>query len=170
MSPAFARGALLVAAALFATPAVGTQGVVRDGAPDPFQGALWDDGRAEISVYRGTILRYGKLRPVRAKIIIVKEEMDLAQHVKADGGPVDGRTRTVLKMNTIFDYPTGTYDYHQMSSVCVDRSGRDRVPLKNQATGRKCPDLFPCRDRSSRRGCRRCSTARCAPAASRRSW
>ena len=89
--------------------------------PDPFADAVWDDGRAEIAVYRGTMPRYGTPRPARARIIVVKEDLDVAQRVKSDGPPAAGRTRPVLKMNTILDFPTGTYDYHQMSSVFVDR-------------------------------------------------
>jgi hypothetical protein len=83
---------------------------------------LWDDGKAEFSVYRGTIERYGVTRPVTAKIIAVKEDMNDAQHVKSDRGPVAGRTTTVLKLNYLHDFETGMYAYHQMTSTFLDRS------------------------------------------------
>jgi len=84
--------------------------------------ALWDDGRAEYSTYRGTMPRYGKPRPLSARIIIVKEDMDIATRVKVDGAPVAGRTRSVIKLNYVQDFPTGTYAYHQMSSTFFNRS------------------------------------------------
>jgi len=83
---------------------------------------LWDDGKAEFSVYRGTIKRYGVTRPVTAKIIAVKEDMDDAQRVKSDAGLVAGRTTTVLKLNYLHDFETGMYAYHQMTSTFLDRS------------------------------------------------
>jgi hypothetical protein len=82
----------------------------------------WDDGRAEFSTYRGWTPRYGQARPTTAHLIVVKEDQVRATLVKSDSGPVAGRTREVLKLNVIADFPTGTYDYHQMASVFFDRA------------------------------------------------
>jgi hypothetical protein len=87
-----------------------------------FDDPIWDDGRAELSVYKGTIERYGKPRSLEATIIVVKEDMDVPQRVKSERGPIAGRTRTVLKQNTLRNFKTGTYEYHQMSSTFLDRS------------------------------------------------
>lgn len=89
---------------------------------DLFADPLWDDGRAEYTIYRGTIERYGAKRPLKARLIVVKEDMDSAQRVKSDAGPVPGKTWTVLKQNYSHDFTTGTYDYHQMSSAFLDRT------------------------------------------------
>lgn len=83
---------------------------------------MWDDGRAEFSDYRGTIQRYGTLRPLSARIIVVKEDMDAAQRVKSEAGPVAGKTFTVIKQNYSHDFRTGTYDYHQMCSTFLERA------------------------------------------------
>ena len=98
-------------------PSVGPTYVARDLLAD----RLWDDGQAEFSIYKGTIERYGKSRALAAKIIVVKEDMDVAQRVKSETGPVANRTRAVLKLNYLRDFNTGTYDYHQMSSTFLNR-------------------------------------------------
>jgi len=82
---------------------------------------LWDDGRAEFCTYTGHTLRYGKLRPTEARLIVVKEDLVRATLVKSDPGPVPGKTLEVLKLNFIADFPTGTYTYHQMASLFFDR-------------------------------------------------
>lgn len=95
---------------------------------------LWDDGKAEFSVYKGTIERYGKPRDVAAKIIVVKEDMDLVQRVKSEKGPIPKRTRTVIKQNYLHDFNTGTYDYHQMSSTFLDRETGNLQKLAMSST------------------------------------
>jgi hypothetical protein len=95
---------------------------IRLATRDLFADPLWDDGRAEYTTYRGTIERYGAKRPLKARLIVVKEDMDVTQRVKSDVGPVPGRTWTVLKQNYSHDFTTGTYDYHQMSSAFLDRT------------------------------------------------
>ena len=83
---------------------------------------LWDDGKAEFSTYTGTTMRYGKPRPTRASIVVVKEDLVRATLVKSDAGPVPGRTLEALKLNFIADFPTGTYSYHQMATLFFDRT------------------------------------------------
>lgn len=95
---------------------------------------LWDDGRAEVSVYTGTIERYGAVRPLAARIIVVKEDMNTAQLVKSAAGPRTGRTRPVLKLNYLHDFTTGTYDYHQMCSSFLDRATGEVAKLAMSST------------------------------------
>lgn len=129
MSRARAVSFVLVTALLLAAPALASRidlsgDIVfppRRAAHDVFADSLWDDGRAEITVYEGTIERYGVARPLAARIIVVKEDMDMEQSVKSAAGPVEGRTRPMLKQNLIRDFRTGTYDYHQMCSTFLDR-------------------------------------------------
>lgn len=90
--------------------------------PNPFAGSRWDDGKAEFSTYVGTTLRYGQLRPTEARLIVVKEDLLRDQLVKSDAGPVRGRTVEALKLNWVADFQTGTYTYHQMTSVFFERA------------------------------------------------
>jgi hypothetical protein len=101
---------------------------------DLFADPVWDDGQAEYSTYRGTMPHYGKPRPLSARIIIVKEDMDVAARVKVDGDPPAGGARTVLKVNYLHDFPTGTYDHHQMSSVFLDRASGSLEKLAMSST------------------------------------
>jgi hypothetical protein len=133
--------AILVAVASSAitlTPPVAarteTISVPRFAPRDLLADRLWDDGRAEYSTYEGTIQRYGIRRALTARIIVVKEDMDIAQGVKSDAGPVAGKTRTVLKQNLIRDFRTGTYDYHQMCSSFLDRSSGHLLKLAMSST------------------------------------
>jgi hypothetical protein len=92
-------------------------------APVPiFADTLWDDGRAEVSVYTGVTSRYNQPRPLEQRMIVVKEDLLRDSLVKSDAGPVAGRTVTAIKLNTIADFTTGTYAYHQMTSVFVERA------------------------------------------------
>ena len=83
---------------------------------------IWDDGRAEVCVYDVTGPKEGAPRTYRATSIVVKEDMNLAQRVKSDVGPVPGKTTSVLKMNLFFTIPTGVYSHHLMSSAFYDRA------------------------------------------------
>jgi hypothetical protein len=124
-----ARAAALVLVALLAlggcareeAAAPASAAPIAFAAPDPFADAMWDDGRAEFAVYRGTIERYGITRPLAAKLIVVKEDFDPAAGVKSDAGPVEGRTHTVFKVVTMLEFPTGTYSYRQVATTFLDR-------------------------------------------------
>ncbi len=94
---------------------------------NPARSPLWDDGRAEFSIYRGTTLRYGEPRPTTAHLIVVKEDLLRSSLVKSEAGPVSGRTFEALKLNFVADFPTGTYAYHQMATVMFDRASLDVV-------------------------------------------
>ncbi len=82
---------------------------------------LWDDGRAEVCVYDASGPKEGATHRFTATSFVVKEDMDLAERVKSDAGPVPGRTATVLKQNVFYTIPTGVYAHHLMSSAFYDR-------------------------------------------------
>jgi len=88
----------------------------------------WDDGKAEIDLYDAEEPLEGLLRRFEARLIIVKEDFLKDTRVKSDAGPVPGKTVPVLKLNHVRLIPTGTYDYHQMLSVVLDRERW--VPMK----------------------------------------
>ena len=99
-------------------------GAVADGAParqNVLMNPLWDDGKAELSMYDGTVERYGHPRPATAQMMVVKEDLLAATLVKSDSGPVAGRTLVAIKLNWIVDFQTGTYRYHQMASIQFKR-------------------------------------------------
>ena len=89
----------------------------------------WDDGKAELVLYATTGEKYGSPRRYESRIILVKEDFVKGTLVKSDAGPVPGRTFEVLKMNYLYDIPTGTYTYHQMVSVYFDRKTYQPVKL-----------------------------------------
>lgn len=121
------------AASAASAPAVAKPGAAKPvsppaPAPYPFAGVLWDDGRAEYSSYRGTTVRYGQPRPTEARMVVVKEDLLRGALVKSDAGPVPGRTIEGIKLQWSADFPTGTYTYHQASTVMFDRA--TMAPLK----------------------------------------
>jgi len=83
---------------------------------------IWDDGRAEFSVYDGITRLEGRERAFTARVIVVKEDFVRDLLVKSDAGPVAGKTFEVLKLNYLRDVPTGMYDFHQMASVFFERT------------------------------------------------
>lgn len=124
-----------VPALALAALAAGACGLVAGGAPaatNPLADPLWDDGRAELSVYDGTVSRYGHDRPATAQLVVVKEDLVEATLVKSDAGPEPGRTLEAIKMNLIWHFTTGTYDYHQMATVQFRRA--DGAALKETAS------------------------------------
>ncbi len=84
---------------------------------------LWDDGKAEISIYGGTTPRYGTDRPTSARIVVVKEDLLRDALVKSDAGPIPGRTREVLKLVFVAEFPTGSYFYRQAATTFLARPG-----------------------------------------------
>jgi hypothetical protein len=133
---------LVRAAAAYAVTIAGhASAAPRFAVRDLLADRLWDDGQAEFSVYEGTITRYGASRALAARIIVVKEDMDLAQRVKSDAGPVAGKTRTVIKQNYLHDFTTGSYDYHQMTSTFLDR-GTGRLEKLAMSSTEGCGITF----------------------------
>ena len=102
--------------------------------PEILVSSIWDDGKAEFSVYDGTGVFEGRERNFEAKIIVLKEDFVRDLQVKSDHGPVPGRTTPVLKMNYFHDVSTGVYAFHQMVSVFFERDTFRPVKLAMSST------------------------------------
>jgi hypothetical protein len=129
-------GLVALGLAALATPAPGAI------AADPVLiRPLWDDGRAEFSIYVGTTERYGQTRPTEARLIVVKEDLLRESLVKSDAGPIPGRTVEAIKLIMVADFQTGTYTYHQMASVFFDRA-TERVLKETMSHTEACGITF----------------------------
>jgi hypothetical protein len=74
--------------------------------------AFWGDGKAEMTVFRGTEKRYGVARETEVRHILVRESFAAEERVKADDWRSAG-AYPVIKLNQIITVPTGTYRYDQ---------------------------------------------------------
>src|SRR3989304_1678639 len=73
---------------------------------------LWDDGRAEVSLYDARRPQYGKIESYQAVFIVVKEDFHRELLVKADP-PYEGKPLLpVLKLNAIHSYWTAHHPSH----------------------------------------------------------
>lgn len=77
--------------------------------------ATWGDGKAELSGYRTTSVRYGSARSAELVLIYVTEPHDRATRIKADNPKPDAAQ--VLKLNISEKFLTGLYPYSVMTSV-----------------------------------------------------
>ncbi len=93
---------------------------------------LWDDGRAEVSRYVGTTIRYDAPRATEARIVVVKEDVLNDQLVKSDRGAIPGRTTEALKQIATIEFTTGTYGYRLASTTFFFR--RSLEPFKEVAS------------------------------------
>ena len=78
----------------------------------------WYQGQAELSSYELDIIRYGEPRRGDAVLIFVTEDFSRSRHVKLDYPEQAGDDKvSVLKLNAIWKFPTGIYDYSLMGSL-----------------------------------------------------
>jgi hypothetical protein len=93
----------------------------RSGEPDDAwrTAGLWDDGKAEFSIYEVTWMHHGVAYPGSAQLILVKEPWAPELDVKADRPRPDGFD--VLKLVHTRDVRTGIYTFHQATNVFVRR-------------------------------------------------
>lgn len=83
--------------------------------------SLWDDGKAEVSIYDSTRGVYGSERSFETVLIVVKEDFNREFMVKADW-PYDGKdVFTVMKVNLVQEIETVAYPYRYMMSVFTPR-------------------------------------------------
>ncbi|MCU0425360.1 MAG: hypothetical protein MUF71_07010 [Candidatus Kapabacteria bacterium] len=78
---------------------------------------FWSDGKAEISTYKGTQVRYNEERPCTSVLIFVSEPFNAEKQVKADAPDGSGIYTSVLKLNHVKRFQTGIYAYSLMTSV-----------------------------------------------------
>jgi len=82
---------------------------------------IWDDGKAEISLYSAERMIEGRTRAHDLTMIVVKEAFSDEGHVKADP-PYGGRAiTTVMKMNLASTIPADNYRYQFLTSIFVRR-------------------------------------------------
>jgi len=87
----------------------------------------WGDGKAELTGYKVTTLRYGQKRQAEMVLIYVTEPLDRRTLVK-DDRVKDEHKLNVLKLNRMLKFRTGIYPYSVMTSVFapVNDLGRGR--------------------------------------------
>lgn len=81
----------------------------------------WGDGRAELSGYRATVMRYGAPREAEIVLIYVTEPLDRATLIKDD--EASARALPVLKLNFSEKFQTGIYPYSLLTSVFAPVDG-----------------------------------------------
>ena len=80
--------------------------------------AYWYQGLAELSSYDLKINRYGEPRQGDAVLIFVTEPFSRSRQVKLDNPTEAGDDKaTVMKLNAVWKFPTGIYDYSLMNSL-----------------------------------------------------
>jgi hypothetical protein len=102
-----------------------------------FKNAIWDDGRAEVSIYDALIPHYGKLHPSKVSMIYVKEPFNTQSLVKSDQ-PTGPDISPAIKFNYQISTRTGSYTYEQMLSAfwtVADRSLRKWTLSHHEACG-----------------------------------
>ena len=93
--------------------------------------STWGDGQAELAGYDLTIPRYNQPRRGVAVTIFVTETFSNSARVKADPGKHPASDEfPVMKLNLVKDYPTGVYDYNEMTSSFITLQ-----PVNGRAAG-----------------------------------
>lgn|SRR5690554_1536351 len=82
--------------------------------PNEFN-AYWYAGKAELTHFDITQVRYGEKRPSDAVLIYVTEDFLPDKQVKKEFG--DDKSISILKLNSVKKFTTGIYDYSIMTSV-----------------------------------------------------
>lgn len=114
----------------------------------------WRDGKAELSGYRVTTMRYGAPRQGQVVLVYVTEPMNSQTWIKSAPGQLEHRVE-VLKLNHSLKFRTGIYPYSVLTSVFtpLDGLGRERfAPAKislsaQEWCGHVFAQLFPKGDR-----------------------
>lgn len=107
--------------------------------------AHWGDGKAELSGYRMTAMRYGEPREAELVLITVTEALKRSTLIKDDTAPEAERLH-VIKLNSSLKFMTGIYPYSVLTSVFapVADYGRERfAPAKIAMTAQEwCGTVF----------------------------
>jgi hypothetical protein len=92
-----------------------------------FQSELWDDGKAEVALYRGTRTRDGLRFEHEQAIITQAETLNREFHAKADWPHGQKPLLPVIKQNQVIYLTGGAQPVHLMSSLFLPRSQGDRA-------------------------------------------
>jgi hypothetical protein len=124
---------ILIICACFAAPAAG----VSFG-----EHPMWDDGLAEVAVYKAKTQIYGKLWDHEMVLATVKEDLTTALYVKADPPYGKKELLPVLKQNIFTRIQTANYPYHYLVSVFVDRKSATRPVKMTVGSQEWCGNTF----------------------------
>ena len=103
---------------------------------------IWDDGLAEVAVYRAERPVYGKTRTYGSVLITVKEDFNAAFHTKADP-PYDAKQLIpILKMNRVSEIRTENYPYRYLTSIFVQRENALRLVKMTVGSQEWCGNTF----------------------------
>jgi hypothetical protein len=90
--------------------------------------SFWYDGKAEISTYQITEMRYGEPRDGIRIMVFVTEPMRISTHIKPDSKLPYDSIVNVIKLNDIRKFNTGIYDYNIMTSVFTAVEKKNKLP------------------------------------------
>ncbi|MEL7148626.1 MAG: hypothetical protein AAFO69_19785, partial [Bacteroidota bacterium] len=80
--------------------------------------SYWYQGKAEITSYALEQARYGEVHPGKAVMVFVTEDFSRSKQVKLDfPGRAGNDAVKVLKLNALWKFNTGIYDYSVMQST-----------------------------------------------------
>jgi hypothetical protein len=86
----------------------------------------WGDGKAELSGYSITTMRYGQARKGKTALIYVTEPHDKRSLIKDDRAGGDNKLN-VIKLNHTLTFDTGIYPYSVMTSVFTPVDAYDKL-------------------------------------------
>ena len=129
---------MVVSIFLFSCSSPGREGVVEEQFDK-----YWYQGKAEINVFDLQQSRYGQIRPGKAVMIFVTEDISKAKQVKLDQ-PEDrpSDAQKVLKLNMTRDFITGIYPYHTMLSVFTPVYDEAPSPKLSASVSEWCGQSF----------------------------
>ena len=102
---------------------------------------LWEDGKAEVALYRAERVIYGQVRQFEYTLITVKEEFNQQFNVKTD----DYRRQDlfpVMKVNQFCSIPTDTYPYHFLTSLFFRRDQPVQLHKLTTSSQEWCGNTF----------------------------
>jgi hypothetical protein len=114
----------------------------KTGVSDAFR-TYWFGGKGEVNVYDLHHERYGEVRKGSAVIVFVTEEFSKSKQVKLDDAAGSDKIN-VLKMNKMYHFNTGIYDYSLMESVFTPTDlGQEAHTLKTTVSVQDwCGQIF----------------------------
>ena len=102
---------------------------------------LWEDGQAEVALYRAERVIYGEPRVFEYTLITVKEEFNQQFNVKTD----DYQRQDlfpVMKVNQFCSIPTDTYPYHFLTSLFFRRDQPVQLHKLTTSSQEWCGNTF----------------------------
>ncbi len=102
---------------------------------------LWEDGQAEVALYRAERVIYGEPRQFEYTLITVKEEFNQQFNVKSDNYQRQDLF-PVMKVNQFCSIPTDTYPYHFLTSLFFRRDQPVQLHKLTTSSQEWCGNTF----------------------------